>query len=807
MNPLVPIAGAWIAGLLVAAVVPAGSWQTVVALFSLTAAILITVYSWRRHQRPRRPVAMLWNLLALGAVLSAAIAVGPARKQHNPPPPGLARLQVFVDSCSYRSDDTARSVVRVLKGERIEDLHPFPKEIFLQLGPTALPEGATIELIAQVRPWVPFRNPSPHPVLPSSPYIQGSGWIPSGHAVKIIANSWSASAISRARAAVRRALIQTLPRHAAAIARALILGDANAVAAEDKQTVRAAGLAHVFAVSGLHVVILVGMVFALLQYLLVRISWLSRRFETRRIVCALAVPFALIFAPFAGGAPSAWRAAITASIGWALVAMGKRGHPAATAAAAAIVLGARHPHQAIHPSFLLSIVATAAILSAPRLDRAGLRQWLRSGMTVSLRTTIATSPIALWYFGSVPIVGVFANLLLVPIASLLLVPLAALHALVASICPLLGALTSWPFCTVADAFVTSCGLFARLSFFNPLPPPDIAQGVTVAIAAALLLAVSSTRSRVFVVIIATLLVIAFEIRLRVVERPINRLRVTYLDVGQGDSALVDLPDGRLMLIDGGGNPNGGPDPGQAVLLPLLRARRRACVDIAVLSHPHPDHFGGLFAVFDHVAVKELWDTGQARAESESGDTREPSCVKLLEKARAKRTRVLGPRELCAKARDLGGAKVEVIWPCPAYDPGYEANDNSFVLRIQYAGQTFLFTGDIETHAESELVRGQAHLKADVLKVPHHGSKKSNTYEFLKAVGPRLAVISAGAFNRYGHPASEVVERLGQLGARIIRLDRTGGTVVIADGGGLQVENGEGCEKLKYNYQRSQDTKY
>jgi competence protein ComEC len=458
------------------------------------------------------------------------------------------------------------------------------------------------------------------------------------------------------------------------------------------------------------------------------------------------------------------------------------------AAAAALVLGAVRPHQAAHPGFLLSIVATAAIVSAPRMKGSGMGAWVRAAFTVSSRATVATAPIILWCFEAVPAVGLVANVVLVPVGSLLLVPLAALHAVVATFFGVAALLTALPFDVVAGAFVAACRVFAETPLSGPLPPPDVAQGAVIALAAVGLLAARTWRMRVVVVLAAAVLVVLFEVRLRMRERPVGELRVTFLDVGQGDAALIDLPDGRFMVIDGGGNPTGGPDPGRAVLAKLMRARRRGRVDVMVLSHPHPDHYGGLRAVLDEVEVRELWDTGQAEAESESklgGDKGEVEV--LLDRARRRGARVKRPGELCGRPRRFGGAVVEVLAPCPGYDPFYGENDNSFVIRIRYAKRSFLFTGDVEAHSEGLLVERVGDLRADVLKVPHHGSRSSSTAQFVEAVGPRLAVVSAGAFNRHGHPAPEVIQRLEQSGARVLRLDLAGGTTVRTDGEVLRVE--------------------
>ncbi len=251
------------------------------------------------------------------------------------------------------------------------------------------------------------------------------------------------------------------------------------------------------------------------------------------------------------------------------------------------------------------------------------------------------------------------------------------------------------------------------------------------------------------------------------------LRITMLDVGQGDGALVDLPNGELLLVDAGG---GRPDPGARALVPLLRARRRSVVDLAVLTHPHPDHYGGLRALRESMPVGELWDSGQAEAESPHGPV-----ARLLRSARRTAGRVRLAEAVCHRPRRYGGAELEVLWPCPGYDPGYDPNDNSIVLRLSYGERRFLFTGDIEELAEHALVERGEDLSADWLKVPHHGSRTSSTDAFLDAVRPRLAAVSCGRRNRFGHPHPEVTARYDARGIPLFRTDREGGLVFESDG--------------------------
>jgi competence protein ComEC len=256
--------------------------------------------------------------------------------------------------------------------------------------------------------------------------------------------------------------------------------------------------------------------------------------------------------------------------------------------------------------------------------------------------------------------------------------------------------------------------------------------------------------------------------------------VVFLDVGQGDAALIQTADGATMLIDAGGSMEGGPDPGAASVLPVLSALRITRLDVVVMSHPHPDHYGGLQAVLSALPVGELWDTGQAEAEGTQGAQR------IVELALRLGVRVRRPRDLCRAPVSLGGARMAVLAPCPAFDEAYGANDNSFVLRLEHGQRSLLFTGDVETPAEARLVQqhGSA-LRSDVLKVAHHGSRTSSTAAFLAAVKPALAVVSAGRANGFGHPHAEVEARLVRAG-RLLRTDKVGGVRVWSDGQRLRV---------------------
>ena len=262
--------------------------------------------------------------------------------------------------------------------------------------------------------------------------------------------------------------------------------------------------------------------------------------------------------------------------------------------------------------------------------------------------------------------------------------------------------------------------------------------------------------------------------------PHGVLRASFLDVGQGDSALVDLPDGEAILIDGGGLVGSPLDVGARVVAPELRARRRTTLALVVLSHPHPDHFSGLATGLDAVRIGAVWDTGQGEREQVGG-----AYAAFLAAMRARGVPVLRPPVLCG-SHVIGGARVDVLGPCPDFSSDRGPNDNSLVLRVAYRGRSFLFVGDAEREEEEMIVAGGATLHADVLKVGHHGSRTSSSAAFLAAVSPCLAVISVGSRNRFGHPSPVTLAALAERNIQVWRTDRDGSVTATTDGDSIEL---------------------
>jgi competence protein ComEC len=384
------------------------------------------------------------------------------------------------------------------------------------------------------------------------------------------------------------------------------------------------------------------------------------------------------------------------------------------------------------------------------------------------------------YFHRVGVSGLSANAAIVPLMGFV-VPLG-----------FLAVLTGWMWAAaIAGALLGASQ--AVVNFHAALEPswriPTPPVWLAIALATALIAAATAGTRRVRLTAglgIAVLLAILF-------WHPFPpsvhdaELELTAIDVGQGDSLFVAFPDGRTMLLDGGGIPAFGRpqrsnlDIGEDVVAPYLWDRGIRRVDIVALSHAHEDHIGGLAALITDFHPGELW----------TGVTPDsPAWNRIREIARHAAIPI---RPLHSPLGfPFGGAQVDVLAPMPDYVPnGQPTNNDSLVLRLSYGKRSFLLTGDVERPIESSMLAAGEIRPADVLKVAHHGSRTSSTEDFLDMVHPAFAVISAGFQNSYGHPHATIIERLERHHAAILRTDHDGLITIRTDGKRIRVESQSG----------------
>jgi len=592
--------------------------------------------------------------------------------------------------------------------------------------------------------------------------------------------------LDRLRVRLRAGIDASIAPSVAPIARALVLGEED-LSDDDGEAFRRSGLTHLLAVSGSHVALAVGTMVALLRALLLRIDLLARRIEVGRVAAALGIPLACAYEQVAGDSGSARRATAMAAVVLAVRALGRRPNVARTLALSIVAALLIDPLAPFDLSFSLSLAATLGLVAFGPVVRTlserlpSVPRAIRSAVGTTLSASIACAPLVAGIAGSLPVLGLAANVVAVPIGELAALPMANLTALLgaferlSTLAAMLGKATAGALVALRGvARVASAPTWATVR----VPPPSpLEVAILVAIpCVAYVLAAKGARLLQVLAIGLSALLLAEGVHLRA-SIPRARLRVTMLDVGQGDATLVDFPDGHAMLVDAGGEVGSPFDPGKAIVSPTLAMRRRRRIDVMVLSHPHPDHFSGLGAVLDQHDVGELWDTSQGEVEGAG-----PAYAALLAAARRRGIPIVRPGSLCGRPLERFGATIEVLHPCPTYDKDQGANDNSLVLRIGFGVRHALLVGDAEHFAESRLLEhARDRLTSDFLKVGHHGSRTSSTPTFLRAVRPTFAAISCGVRNRFGHPHASALSALEASGARVVRTDRDGAIEWSTDG--------------------------
>jgi competence protein ComEC len=508
-----------------------------------------------------------------------------------------------------------------------------------------------------------------------------------------------------------------MPRREAALVRAIGSGDTSAIDPATQDAFARSGLAHILSVSGLHLAVVAFGLFRLLGWLLNRWDAVALRIDPRRWAAGLALPATVLYALATGAQVPIVRSAIASGAAFLGVILDREGDALNTLSLAALAILAVEPGALLDPSFQLSFASVAglSLLTGPMrralpIARAeGIRGRLReaalSAVCASLAATIATAPIVALHFRRISLLAVAANLLGVPLGSGLTI-LATLAALASAVGGPLGTPLLWLCRPAAFLLLTVNDLFAA--------PRWAALGVSspglAGVAACYVLLAIALRARGGV----RLLAVAASLAALLLPGPMRYLaarqrgglEVVFLAVGQGDAAVLRLPDASGVLIDSGGDASGRYDPGARDVLPFLRdmgIRRLAAVFV---SHPHSDHLLGLPAVAESLTIERLFGNGRA------GD----------EVAQAAWARLPPARALGAGASlELAGTRFEVLAPPPG-DNSLGENDASLVLRITYGETVLLFAGDLEAEGEAALLATGRPLHADVLKVPHHGSQ-------------------------------------------------------------------------------------
>ncbi len=575
------------------------------------------------------------------------------------------------------------------------------------------------------------------------------------------------------RAALRTFYMEHLETRSAALVRALVLAEVD-LPEDVTFAFKRSGLSHVLAVSGMHLTLVAAAALHGSRIFLRRFAALSALAPASAVATIPAAFVATAYAALTGFGGSSVRALAMLAVHASLTVAGRRPSGASSLAASTLIVSLVDPLAMTDLSTALSVAATAALVLAGSAFARSIPgpRVIATALGASLAATAGTAPVLTAFALPIPLAGIAANLVAVPLGEAVALPF-ALAGSVAALCTHpLSIASARALLAIASAgldLVTRVASFAAqlhaALIFVPLPSP--ATSSTLVVGAGFVIALRAPRLRRWAFAVTACAALAGEAIVRIGGDD-RLLRLTHLDVGQGDATVVEFPRGPLWLIDGGGQIGTTFDVGERTVVPAIVQARRA-PEVVVLTHPHPDHFGGLKAVLRDRTPKELWDTGQGEHEGVGG-----AYTDLLALARAKGVIVRRPEELCGTHR-VGDATVQVLAPCPGPTSDRGPNDNSFVLRILYENRSVLLTGDAEHELEEELTgsHGARELRSEVLKVAHHGSRTSTSPEFLDAVAPLFSIISAGPRNRFGHPHAVTLEHLADRGITVFRTDQLG----------------------------------
>jgi competence protein ComEC len=584
-----------------------------------------------------------------------------------------------------------------------------------------------------------------------------------------------AGALDRTRQRLEAAVEGSASPRAAAWILAVGAGTRGGMSDADRDEMSRLGLAHLLAVSGLHLSLFTLLAAGALERLLRLAPSLYLLRERTAWRAAIALPLAWAFALFTGAGPAAVRAALFVTAYSAATLLRRpRSAPAAIGAALTAILLHR-PALLWSASLQLSVAAVLLLVAFARLAerRAALvttrrprrlGAFARAAFWSSLGAFVGSAPVLAHHFGAVSLTGLPANVLLAPILALVLVPASLLALLLAPHSP---TAVVWLGASVESVVDATYILLDPLAALLGDPwivgrPAPLEHALWCFASLTFLAGLERTARRRAGWTLAVLCVVSLLILGEQRRAPPRDLDVWFLPVGQGDATLLRTPSGHSLLVDAGGSP-GASDPGREVVVPVLRAIGIRRLDVVVLTHADIDHSGGLEAVLAAFPARELWVNPRT--------AQHPVVARARESARG--DPVIRWVLATDPPRALGGTRLEVLHP-PEEAPSLDENDASVALRVTYAGRAVLFTGDSEAAGEALLVaRERDRLRADVLQAPHHGSRTSSTPALLAAVLPSHVVVSAGEDNRFGFPHTDVMARYADYRALALRTDIQG----------------------------------
>jgi len=572
----------------------------------------------------------------------------------------------------------------------------------------------------------------------------------------------------RKAAEIGRFIMGRLPGTEGGILKALLIGDMADIPQQIKDQYSRTGVNHILSISGFHVGI-IALALCQIWFVVSRIFPIVLLYcNFRRLALLFSFPLVIYYLFLSGAAPATARSVIMLCLLIAGLMLEREPDPLNSLALAAFALLLINPANLYDISFQFSFLALWGLtVLTPLLAKpfkSITTNWQHNLILCAAASIAAVSvtllPVA-YYFQQSSLTGIISNFFIVPLLGY-------------------GAVVTgftaipfiWLFPPVADGLLSVAGILITLSnriiallATIPTLPVFIPAEFEIAlllVGMLLITVIRSTPARAAILVTVPL----FAILLHQIPAKENdfSLRIDFLSVGQGESTLITFADKRRMLIDGGGALHeSGWDIGRQLLLPTLRKMGVKRIDYLVLTHAHPDHLQGVKAVAESLPVGEFWESGLNAGED----------YRRLQEILAQRGTPVKIMNSNTPSIEISGTQVKCLYPLQRGMSADDMNETSLVIRFDANRFSALFTGDIGFEAEARLLGNRGNLRSTLLKIPHHGSRYSTGPDFLDAVAPQIATISAGYKNNFGLPAAETVEQLAAKGIRIYRTDLDG----------------------------------
>lgn len=542
---------------------------------------------------------------------------------------------------------------------------------------------------------------------------------------------------------------------------AILLGDKDKLSEDIQESFKTSNLSHMLAVSGAHVsYIILGLTYVLQNSIIGK--------KNGKIVCII---FLLAFMAITNFTPSVTRACIMAILTLLSSIIYRKSDVYTNISVAALITLIFNPYSLLDLGFQLSYGGTIGIIIfikriQEKKSNSKVVNYIKQMALVSIYANIIIIPIMMYHFNTVSFTFIISNIMASPILGIIVINGFLFIITSITVKPLtrLIAIFIKPILSILIKISQIC---SKLPFSNILVVTPYMFNV-ISYYAIILYCIKSKKNNKCKIIIGLLIVLIL-INFIIYIFP-QKLRIFFIDVGQGDSTLIITPDKKTVLVDGGGSDSF--DVGEKVLLPYLLDRRILKVDYVLISHFDTDHCGGILTIMEKVKVKNIIISEQAEHSENYERFKKLMIYKKIRLIEVKK----GDKIKIGRYSEF-----KILFPTSRLLSENPLNNNSIVAQFNYNNFKMLFTGDIEKLAEQQILKTEkAEIRADILKVAHHGSKTSSIPEFIKAVRPKIALIGVGKNNTFGHPNQQTIKNLENIKCRIYRTDLQGEIIIKID---------------------------